>query len=166
MSQTQDQAGSCFGEAWLPLLSDKPKQSLAEREAQALAMAPPAVRDWVIACRNWNPTIKRGDSAPYELVLPKVHPSRCRECGAYEFDGRESTLVMSVALESSMLSNPRWVWGRAPSVKHLVETWEVMQFRASDAAARFAPHRPLDRTWSISRKNVFAPARTSWGSRA
>ena len=33
--------------------------------------------------------------------------------------------------------------GRAPSVKHLVETWEVMQFRASDAAARFAPHRPL-----------------------
>ena len=42
-----------------------------------------------------------------------------------------------------MLEKPRWVWGRAPSVQHLVDTWDVMQFRASDAAAGFAPHWPL-----------------------
>ena len=45
MSQTQDQAGREFGGAWLPPPTHDPGQSVEEREAQALAMAPQKVRE-------------------------------------------------------------------------------------------------------------------------
>ena len=50
---------------------------------------------------------------------------------------------MEVAMEKDMFRKPRWSSTRKPSVQHLQETWEVMEFRASDAGAHFRPHRDL-----------------------
>ena len=113
-------------------------------------MAPPAVRKWVIQCRKKNPSIKRGDLAPFDLELPEVLEDslRCTECGVYELDERwQPTLVTRVEKEISMFFKPRLGHEKpAPTVKHLDEAWEMLQFRESAAAAPFGlPPRPLRR---------------------
>ena len=107
MSQTQGQAGSRFGGAWLPPPPDKPNHSFEEREARALAMSPEFVRDWATACKRQNPTIARGDVAPYVLTLPKVPPAARGECGVYSLGvSGDIALALRVPLHISMCSVP------------------------------------------------------------
>ena len=58
-------------------------------------------------------------------------------------EGESAELASVAPFRVGMCSKPTWGSAKSSMVKHLLEVWEVMQWRSAAQAQRFAPHPSL-----------------------